>query len=234
MKAFAIVLEDHPISIHGFNILVKSSKDVKNDFEIKQFNAFDCISAHEFMCNPNNKLRWTWPWEGEKLDFSSGLKMRAYQTKIPLARIGCFLSHFHLWKKAVELEENILILEHDAIFVKKFIQPDVMRPDIGVSINDPRGATRKATIFHNKLQSMVDQMEQCPWVDDDRSIPQGFPGNSAYVIGPELAQEAIDFTLNYGAWPNDALLCKQNFPGKLWSTKEYFTTIQGLRSTTST
>jgi GR25 family glycosyltransferase involved in LPS biosynthesis len=31
---------------------------------------------------------------------------------------GCFLSHFLLWKKCIELNETIAILEHDGVFVR--------------------------------------------------------------------------------------------------------------------
>jgi len=31
---------------------------------------------------------------------------------------GCFLSHFQLWQKCVELKEPVIILEHDGIFIR--------------------------------------------------------------------------------------------------------------------
>lgn len=31
---------------------------------------------------------------------------------------GCFLSHYLVWKKAIEFNEPILVLEHDALFVR--------------------------------------------------------------------------------------------------------------------
>ena len=31
---------------------------------------------------------------------------------------GCFLSHFELWQKCIELDEPIIILEHDGMFVR--------------------------------------------------------------------------------------------------------------------
>ena len=34
--------------------------------------------------------------------------------------LGCFLSHFNLWKKSVDMDEKIMILEHDVIFTSKF------------------------------------------------------------------------------------------------------------------
>jgi len=31
---------------------------------------------------------------------------------------GCFLSHFELWMKCVKLDEPIIILEHDGVFIR--------------------------------------------------------------------------------------------------------------------
>ena len=36
---------------------------------------------------------------------------------------GCFLSHYSLWKKCIELKEPIIILEHDVEFNDKVIIP---------------------------------------------------------------------------------------------------------------
>ena len=33
--------------------------------------------------------------------------------------MGCFASHFSLWRKCIELGQPIIILEHDAIFVSQ-------------------------------------------------------------------------------------------------------------------
>lgn len=38
--------------------------------------------------------------------------------------IGCFYSHYHLWKKCVELDEPIMIFEDDAVLTRDFIPVD--------------------------------------------------------------------------------------------------------------
>jgi hypothetical protein len=69
-----------------------------------------------------------------------------------------------------------------------------------------------------------------PWVTD-RIIPQGLPGNSAYVIKPWAAQQLIDAQHSIGWWPNDAIMCRQLFDW-LRVVKPYYTRVQGLASTT--
>jgi len=231
MKAFAIVIDGNPISEAGWKNLKVSSEKFDHNIELERYHAYTPKQAFEFMSDSDTRMRWAWPWEGEEIDLSTGIKKRSYVTNNPHARVACFLSHFCLWKKAVYLEEPILILEHDALFIRPF--DTIGRDDAAISINDPRGATRKSQVFHEALQSSEYDIIACPYIDPDRSIAQGLPGNSAYVIGPIMAQKAIDFTLKYGMWPNDALLCIQNFPGELFCYNKYVTKVQGLKSTTT-
>jgi len=236
MKAYAIVVKGNPISECGFKFLVASSEDVGNDFEVERFDATTPDTAPDKL--KHHQIWWNYPWEGEQMDLSLLLLKRAYQTKNPLARIGCFISHYELWHKAVELDEPILILEHDAQFIKRF---DLSKYENGeyanlrsfiIGINSPFSATRKSNVFHEKIQHSNKELQPCPHVDDDITIPQGLAGNSAYVIGPVAAKEMIRITKDVGAWPNDALMCGQLFP-YLFVTKEYYTRVQGLRSTTT-
>lgn len=233
MRAFAIVLKNNPISEHGYKELLKSHKDVGNKFPLVRYDAVTPKEAHEFFNDPLNKIRWTWPWQGEEMDTLLGLKKKAYETKMPLARVACFLSHYNLWKKCVKNDEPLMILEHDAVFIQQY--PENAIPQRGiVSINDPRGATRNSAVFHSKLQNAKGPVVPCPYIDTDMMVPQGLPGNSAYIITPLFAQKVITFVDVHGAWPNDATICRQNFPGNLSCMSNYFTRIQGLRSTTTT
>jgi GR25 family glycosyltransferase involved in LPS biosynthesis len=49
-----------------------------------------------------------------------GIKMVGWVNKGNPAVLGCWASHFLLWKKCVEMNEPFLILEHDAIVESKF------------------------------------------------------------------------------------------------------------------
>ena len=50
--------------------------------------------------------------------------------------------------------------------------------------------------------------------------------------GARGAREMVSITEQYGAWPNDALMCRQLVP-RLGQSKKYYTYVQGLESTTS-
>ena len=67
---------------------------------------------------------------------------------------------------------------------------------------------------------------------DEFNIPQGLAGNSAYVIKPAGAIKMIELAQEHGMWPNDALMCYQLIES-LGVTRNFYTRVQGLRSTTT-
>lgn len=225
MEAFVITISNNPRSVACAERCIKSA-----NIPIKKFDAITEMHASKIMRDLG--IHWNYPWKGEEYDIKAGVKKSAYQTKDPLKRVGCFLSHYLLWKRCTEQNESIMILEHDAIFIKPFDGTAFAKAECDIiSINDPRGATRKAQDFHDKLQKNPKTIQRVPTIDD-LTIPQGLPGNSAYIIKPSGAKKMLDLVKEFGAWPNDALMCKQLIQS-IASSKIYYTKVQGTPSTTS-
>ena len=102
-----------------------------------------------------------------------------------------------------------------------------------IGINNPIGATRRAAIFASEvLNSKNADVADVPKIDEE-NIPQGLAGNSAYYITPRGAEKLLELVKNFGAWPNDAIMCRQLMPKYLGVLKSYCTTIQKVQSTTS-
>ena len=189
MKAFAIVIDGNETSEFGYDNLVKSSWDVKNEFTLDRFNAIISSNVQELM--ESNSIRWNYPWEGQVVDFQSGLVKSAYPTKDFRKRMACAMSHFCLWLKSHETRENILVLEHDAEFTCK-LDIDIDQTRFGVlGINSPLGATRRPQVYHDMIQQNSNPYQEVPYIDDVK-IPQGLAGNSAYIVTPWAAKEMID------------------------------------------
>ena len=230
MKAYVITIEGNDVSENGARTCIESSWKVKNEFSIEKFDATVPQDVAYEMQTQN--LTWNYPWNGEVLDFSSGLKKTAYQGRDPNASIACALSHYRLWKKSVEEMEDILVLEHDAVFTFQVPYDIILQSQYGIiGINDPRGATRKSSSFHSMIQNSLNDICAVPRIDAT-NIPQGIAGNSAYIIKPWAADTMIGLVNEYGLWPNDAIMCYQLFPW-LGVTKKYYTKLQGLQSTTT-
>ena len=202
---------------------------------IEFFNAVTPNEVDELMSGL--RIEWKYPWTGEVNDIKSGLTLRAYQTADPKKRMACFLSHYCLWEKTIKSGEPMLILEHDAMFISKKPIPfdDIL--DSGfeiIGINEPFGATRLSQVFHENVQKehfCKNDVVRAPLIDDIK-VPQGIAGNSAYIITPKGAYTMIKLTKEHGAWPNDALMCRQLIFG-LGVTKTYYTKIQRIKSTTT-
>lgn len=233
MKTRVISLPDK-LSVSATDALKKSSSKVGNDFLITIFPATTPDLVDGLMGRYG--LIWNYPSSKPEYREDIGLLLSPYRTANPKRRIACFLSHYLNWLDVVETGEPCLILEHDAKFVRR-MDPDLILREVDgqfdiVGINNPLKATRKAGKFHDEVERNPAEYQETPWIDR-RDVPQGLAGNSAYIITPKGAEALIRLVRDYGAWPNDAIMCKQLIPGRLGVTRTYYTQVQMLRSTTS-
>jgi GR25 family glycosyltransferase involved in LPS biosynthesis len=134
-----------------------------------------------------------------------------------------------LWDLCVLSKEPIIIFEADALMTRKY---DVDFDEMVVGLNDPRGTTRRADVFHERVSSR-EGVQVPPTVNRvGEMMPQGLAGHSAYYIKPEGAKQLLDNVKKYGMWPNDAYMCKELFPW-IRVVYPYFTKVQGTASTTT-
>tara|TARA_B100001287_G_scaffold65076_1_gene53025 strand:- start:2563 stop:3258 length:696 start_codon:yes stop_codon:yes gene_type:complete len=230
MIARAITIKGNNVSVRGYDTLVQSSKKVGNRFDIEMHEATTADIAEVTMRGCG--LKWTYPWEGQSIDFATGLTLSSYTTAHKERRIACFMSHYRLWHECIKKDQPILVLEHDALFVHKLDYQYLFdsKYDI-IGINNPLMATRRAQRFYDMVKDRTQEIQPVPDIDEF-NIPQGLAGNSAYIIKPNGARNVIEAAKKYGAWPNDALMCKQIIPN-MGVTRRFYTKVQGLPSTTT-
>lgn len=233
MRGYCIYLPGNARSLDGLKALLDSNHKSGGSISIRGFSGVWAVSAAEVLREEG--LQWTYPLEGEKE--IGGLTCSAYRTKNHWGRVGCFLSHWLLWKESVKSGEGITVFEDDAVFTRYF-NPVEIADALGrgygmISLNDPRGATRLASVYDKELRRMTespkDSVVPVPMIDGPK-IPQGLPGNSAYIIQPWFAQRLIDRVDELGAMPNDALANRQWFPGALGCLTNYATKVSGRPS----
>ena len=109
---------------------------------------------------------------------------------------ACFASHYLLWKKCVELNEPILILEHDALFIDNI--PDV----------DFQGCITFGRPSYIKPDTMI-------W-DEPKDgvnpiIQINFLGHHAYAIKPHAAELFCDDVTKRPLGANDMWMDKVNY-----------------------
>lgn len=230
MKAFVITLKNNSYSNEVADRCIKSA--AKFNLVVEKFYGVDREQAKQFMNDEG--LEWSWANNDTEIMMceKTGLRMHPYGSTDVRAKIGCSMSHYALWKKCVELNEPILILEHDSVFLRAL--PEMKFNGICM-INDPMGATRKGGLWSKQMKARgTTGVHPKTWIteENERHIPDGLAGNSAYLIKPWAAQELIDKFYEIGVWPNDATMCQQLFP----YLEEYYPFItkplQGKSTTT--
>lgn len=204
MKAFVITLANNSYSEAKAERCIRTAKEI-GGLNVQCFGAVDKEAAQITL--KIHGLRWTWAKGNTADDVCpfTGLKQRPYGALLP--KMGCALSHYCLWLRCIRDEEPFLILEHDAVFDRKF-EPFEFR---GIcQINDPKGATPRGQWWSEQMAKRGPGVfeKTCIFPDD---VPDGLAGNSAYVIKPHAAQKAVENVREIGLWPNDALMCRQLF-----------------------
>ena len=196
------------------------------------------------------KANWTYPSEPyeQRIDINSGLTLTGYNAVDVNKVISCMVSHMRIWRFSAMGDIPFVVLEHDAVFNRKFVASDFPRLEGGIiGLNDPRGATRKGSVYLDKIinangfSNDFPTIKPAPYVDyvqtelgegpADTSAPQGLAGNSAYLIYPNAAGQMLELVNTHGLWPNDALMCKQLVP-YLRHAYPFYTGLQGVASTT--
>jgi GR25 family glycosyltransferase involved in LPS biosynthesis len=197
VKAYCIILDGHAYSERVGQRCIDTAKQF--GVAVERFRAVDKTLALEVM--QQYGLRWTW---------GSNNVLTHHEYGGPLeTRVGCAMSHYLLWRKCVELDVPILVLEHDAVFIRELPEIDFA----GIcQINDPDGATRRGKWWSDQIRGRPAGVYPKTWVTDDKRVPDGLAGNSAYLIKPRAAKELIEKCHEIGLWPNDAIMCAQFFP----------------------
>lgn len=177
LNGFIIVIEDLPDSVSSAERCFNSNKT-----KHLSLNYFKAITPKD---NPLSILKE----EKIKTDrFSSSFSQLE-------PSYSCFLSHYYLWKKCVEINEPIVILEHDAFFVHSL---NFTRIDNNDCVNLGR-------------PSYGDFFEQRPGIHPLFS-KEHFPGTHGYLIGPDAANNFIEYAQKRGARNIDLFLNKYSFP----------------------
>ncbi len=200
MKSYIITMLNNKKSVEATKRCIESGKK----FGFHNLTPFKAIT-------PENNLRYEFAKDGLSID---NFKVDTRYSKLEPA-MCCYLSHKELWNKCLELNEIILVLEHDAIFIDKI--PDNKYFYGLMNLGKPSyGKYMEPT-----LQTGVFKLFSKPH--------GGLPGTHAYMINPTGARLLLK---KLKTTTPDLFLNKIDFP---WIQEYYpwpikaddnFTTIQ--------
>jgi glycosyl transferase family 25 len=195
MKNFVITIQDNERSVKAAKSCIRSAA-----YYGLQVEMFDAITPKD---NLEELLR--------KADILP-IRFEEKYSRTPNA-IAAFLSHYSLWKKCVEDDEEYTIFEHDAIVVDNI--PENLYYYSVINLGKPSyGKWNQPSLGVGMLTSK-----------------EYFPGAHAYRLKPEGAQALINVA-PYEACPTDLYLHHDRFPFLEeyypWpvEAKDTFTTIQ--------
>jgi GR25 family glycosyltransferase involved in LPS biosynthesis len=163
--AFVITLKNHRLSESLTQECLYSAK--KHNWDVQVFNAI----------NGNNVTDTTW------INIGVIPLINKYGMSRPGTQ-GCFLSHFTLWKKCLELNREIVIVEHDAIFEAPW---------------DEQLTSKDQLVKLTKFRPNKGYRQ-------DEYAGTWSPGAIAYLINPKQAKQLITFAKTVGALPTDVAI----------------------------
>ena len=163
-KTFVIAIKGHSVSEAQLNDCLSSAK--KYNWSVDVFwgingntlteNSWKEINVTPLLHKPTMNRKGTW---------------------------GCFFSHWLLWNKCVELNEPIIVLEHDAV---------ITEPWKPIEINDSMIKLHR----YYKQKNLK--------YDDDSGLWS--PSTHAYCILPAHAKQLITFARNVGGYETDRMM----------------------------
>ena len=172
MKQFIIVLKDYPKSERFYLDASRTAKEHGWDLE-----RYDAVDARTINFDQELKNRGLFVSEHTKKNILPGQIVENLRPGV----IGCFLSHYSLWQRCIELNETIAIFEEDVVFVDSLPTEDF------VDVLKLRQGTRAKNIV------LTGQW----WV-----------GADCYLIKPHAARKIIDWCAVNGIVPADLLLAE--------------------------
>lgn len=101
-RKFIITLVNLPQSLEAAERCIQSAKQHGEHHGLEISPAISKFEAHDFF------VRHGFTWFHGDYNVEKG--------KDPLPEMGCFASHYRLWQRCIELNEPVIILEHDAMF----------------------------------------------------------------------------------------------------------------------
>lgn len=188
MKAFVIYLPTAPKKAIAVDGIVDQLK--KYGLAAQAFEGIDGCQAQSIVQQRNLKL-WPYSIKGQRLD----PKEKDWSKLSRPGVIGCFLSHYSLWQRCVELGEPIAIFEDD-VQLRRPWQPVDWQDILILSLGKK---SHLQLPWRDYLETPVGEPQAVNW--NNRSMP----GTVGYAIRPAVAKKLVDVYQGYWTASDNAI-----------------------------
>jgi GR25 family glycosyltransferase involved in LPS biosynthesis len=178
MKSFII----HLSKIESSLKTAISVKDQLNKFEMEA-ELFEGSYGNEVkeLFKSQNRVCHPWTFKGPNRLLGDDEKNSLSAPGV----MGCFYSHYRLWKKCVELNESIMIFEDDVTFSRPFIPVEWDEVLILVF-----GSVGKSARYYEYLTNPSGEPKAMDY------FQASMPGTPGYAIKPEGAKKLVNMYKN--------------------------------------
>lgn len=141
IKAVIISLTHDGAATHSTRRLLKSIENTGSNINPLVMDASTPDTANKGLESISyvdvKNARWSWPLNDHAngLDIKTGLYRKAYRANNPAKVIACMVSHMRAWQHCIDMNEPIMVLEQDALFIRPFKWEDVSDPK-PLTLND--------------------------------------------------------------------------------------------------
>jgi len=176
MKSYVIYLPKSELSTKSANNVIDVAKKVGN-VEVELWEGVDKFQAESLL---------------EKYQYLPDInRFTAFSYFEPA--LGCFFSHHSLWEESVRTNERIMILEHDALFYKEFIDCEF---EGVLNIGKPLWGGRNWNESKNGLLERDCDNEHNLFNTSDYSYCQcdtpHLYGAHAYIVTPKVSEMLLE------------------------------------------
>ena len=112
--------------------------------------------------------------------------LRLRRSDLLMTQIACFLSHYALWCRCLEIDEPIAILEHDAIMVKPYLKHMYYNNIVYLG-----GIEQVEGDFHSNTPIP-------PHASDQNGLDRFICRAHAYAIDPAIAKNLVAYSIHHG------------------------------------
>lgn len=213
MKAIVIYVENHKGSISQAKQCIKSCKRFGYDPMTLKGSTPD-----------NMKIDFPYP----EVEDARVRIFKKENYKKYLAKKACFSNHIRIWKHVIKSNEEVLVLEHDAIAIKKWDNPkydealvlnmkSAMSRSIAHAVKPPDSAYKKEGI-----QDIRDSGSKLIY-NRNNHYKGSFmmPGTASYAITPQGAEKLLKALETHGWEQSDYFVNTHNINIK-YTTPDYF------------
>ncbi len=173
-KAFIIHLSKVESSLSSALKVKESLQKFNLDAELFE-GSYGNVTIKEYI--EQNRTCHDWGIKGPDNPYSDEVKKSFL---IP-GLIGCFDSHYRLWKKCVELNEPIFVFEDDVVIERGFI-PVEWKDVLSVAFSH----AKKYLLYKDYLDNPTGDAIAAPYKQST------MPGNGGYLIKPHAAKKLVD------------------------------------------